>query len=154
MSGPKAPRTFEEWVEAYEERDGSKFALSPGEKIYWHRDHGFFTILYDAGSGTLLVPKMCGDGKYWRPLIYEIAKKGATEGHCLKSLYLCTKRNPAAYMRVIGGTLSKMEYKYDFVTGKGRTIWYISINWENTKEGKGGNDDPISDNADIPAGSG
>ena len=67
MSGPDAPRTFDEWVETYEERDDIKFALSPGEKIYWHRYHGFFTILYDEASGTLLVPKMCGDGKYWRP---------------------------------------------------------------------------------------
>jgi hypothetical protein len=110
--------------------------------------HGFFTYYYDPESRELLIPKMCGDGKYWRRLIYKMAKaaRGITRG-----VYCCTKRNPAAYMRVLGGTLAKMEHVYDFRTGKRRTLWYIFITFKDTKESDDKDDTPIiSFDIDLP----
>jgi hypothetical protein len=131
------PKTFEEWVEAYEERD-SDYVLSPGERVVYHPMHGFFTYCFDAENGQILIPKMCGDGKHWRPLIYKLAR--ATKHLGIKTLLCCTKRNPAAYMRVIGGKLKKMEQTYDFTTGKNTILWFISISWDDTKEGRNEND--------------
>ena len=41
--------------------------------------------------------------------------------------------NPAAFLRVLGGTLERMEQIYDFKTGKSRTLWYIFVAWGNVK---------------------
>jgi hypothetical protein len=149
MTGPK---TFEQWVEAYEERGDCEFVLSQGEKVCWHPEHGFFTCLFDAASGEILIPKMCGDGKYWRPLIYGLAVKGR-EKRGVKGVLCCTKRNPAAFTRLMGGTLRRMEYSYDFATGKGRALWFIFISWDDTKEGRNEKDDhDFSFNIDSSAG--
>lgn len=129
MTGPK---TFEEWVEVYEERDSdTEYVLSPGERIVFDPMHGFFTYCLDAESRCILVPKMCGDGRHWRPLILKLAKEARHLG--IKGVLCCTKRNPAVYMRVLGGTLERMEHIYDFKTGRDRTLWYIFITPEDTK---------------------
>jgi hypothetical protein len=146
MNGPK---TFDEWVEVYEERGDCEYVLSPRERRVWDPMHGFFTYLFDAASGEILIPKMCGDGRYWRKEIYKLAR--ATRHLGVKGVTCCTKRNPFAYMRVLGGTLRKMEHTYDFTTGKGRTLWFIFISWKDTKEGRDESYDPISD-TDSPAG--
>jgi hypothetical protein len=152
MSGPKAPKTFEEWVEAYEERDSdTEYVLTPGERVVYDPARGFFTYSFDAANREILIPKMCGDGRHWRKKIYELYL--ATRRLGVRGVYCCTKRNPAAYMRVLGGRLVKMEHSYDFVTGKERTLWYIFISPDDTKEGRGDNDGPDSDTgAGIPAG--
>jgi hypothetical protein len=126
MAGPK---TFDEWVEVYKERDSdTEYVLSPGERPYYDPMYGFFTLAYDAASNEILIPKMCGNGKYWRKVILRLVKVTGAKG-----VYCCTKRNPRAYMRILGGELVKMERTYDFRTGKDVTLWYISITPENTK---------------------
>jgi hypothetical protein len=148
MSGPK---TFEEWVEVYEERDSdTEYVLSPGERIVYDPMYGFFTYCFDAAKGELLIPKMCGDGKHWRPIIYKLVK--ATRHLGIKGVLCCTKRNPVVYMRVLGGTLRKMEHVYDFQTGKQRTLWFIFISLDDTKERRGDDDlDEYIDNPDSVA---
>jgi hypothetical protein len=142
------PKSLEEWIEVYEERDDSKYLLSPNERVVYDPLHGFFTYCFNAAKGEILIPKMCGDGKYWRPLIYKLAK--ATQHLGVKSVLCCTKRNPEAYMRIIGGSLRRMEYVYDFQTGRQRTLWFIVISKNDTKEGKeeGRGNDFDSDTAD------
>ena len=149
MTGPK---TFEEWVQIYEERDSdTEYVLSPGEQVHWHPMHGFFTYAFDADSKTILIPKMCGDGKYWRAIIHKMVLAG--QGIGIKGVLCCTKRNPQAYMRILGGKLKKMEHTYDFTTGKSTTLWFIYITLNDTKEGRGTDgsfacDDSAADLAD------
>lgn len=100
MTGPKS---FDEWVAVYEERDSdTEYILSPGEKVVYDPMHGFFTYLFDAESKELLVPKMCGNGKHWRPLIHKLVRD--TQHLGVRGVLCCTKRNPQVYMRVLGGS--------------------------------------------------
>jgi len=131
----KGPKTFEEWVRVYEERDSdTEYVLTPGERVVYDPMHGFFTYAFDAPSKTILIPKMCGDGRHWRALIYKMVQESACLG--VKGVLCCTKRNPRAYMRILGGTLKKMEHTYDFMTGKNTTLWFIFITLNDTKEGR------------------
>jgi hypothetical protein len=97
---------------------------------------------------------MCGDGKYWRPMIYKLAL-AARRNLGVKGVLCCTERNPVMYMRVLGGTLRRMEHTYDFATGKSNTLWFIFITPEDTKERGREKNDPndSSDNADTAVGS-
>jgi hypothetical protein len=96
--------------------------------------HGFFTWWYDAGKRELVIPKMCGDGKHWRKVIFEMVKAAGPD--VCRGVLCCTKRNPVAYMRILGGKLRSMEYSLDFETGKSVTLWYIFITVDDTKEGR------------------
>jgi hypothetical protein len=150
MSGPKAPGTFDEWKEAYEERNSdTEYVISPGERVVFDPAHGFFTYYFDAASREILIPKMCGDGKHWRKLIYKLARSTRHLG--VKGVLCCTKRNPVSYMRILGGRLRRMEHVYDFETGKEHTLWFIFISFKDTKEGGDGYDDAVPD-ADFTAG--
>lgn len=129
----KGPKTLEEWIEVYEERDSdTEYILSPGERVVYDPMYGFFTYYFDAASKTILIPKMCGDGKHWRKEVHRLAC--ATRHLGVKGVLCCTKRNPLMYMRVLGGKLQKMEHTYDFTNGKETTLWYIFISFDDTKE--------------------
>jgi hypothetical protein len=131
----KGPKSFEEWVRLYEERDSdTEYVLSPGEKIVFDPMYGFFTYCPDMEGKQILVPKMCGDGRHWRPMIYKLCV--ATRHLGIKGVLCCTKRNPEAYRRVLGGKLVRMEQSYDFRTGKHHILWFIFITPEDTKEKK------------------
>ena len=130
----KGPKTFEEWVKIGEERSGGKYTLSPGEQVVWHTMYGFFSFWYDAENRELIIPKMCGDGRHWRKLIYEMARAAGPE--LCRGVSCCTKRNPMAYMRILGGKLRRVEHSFDFETKKHETLWFIFITWNDTKEGR------------------
>lgn len=133
MVGPKA---LAEWIEIYKERDSdTEYILSPGEQIVYDPMHGFFSYVFDAVSREILIPKMCGDGAHWRKVVHKMVQE--TQHLGVKGAYCCTKRNPEAYMRILGGRLVKMEHTYDFRTGKETTLWYIFITLKDTKEGRG-----------------
>ncbi len=136
----RGPKTFAEWVQIYEERDSdTEYVLSPSEKIVFDPMHGFFTYAFDAASRTILIPKMCGDGKHWRALIHKMVLAG--QGIGIKGVLCCTKRNPQAYMRILGGKLTKLEVTYDFTSSKQHFLWFIFISLKDTKEGR---DDGVS----------
>jgi hypothetical protein len=133
------PKTFEEWVKIYEERDSdTEYVLTPGERVVFDPMHGFFTYYFHAESKEILIPKMCGNGKHWRPVIYKLVQ--ATQHLGVKGVLCCTKRNPVMYMRVLGGTLRRMEISYDFRTGKEHTLWFIFVSLKDTKERSEEND--------------
>lgn len=129
---PTGPRPFGAWVKLYEERDKSRFELTDVEELVFDRDHGFFTFAWDFEHKYLLIPKMCGDGKYWREKIYAMVVKLRTEMGCVGA-YLCTKRKPEVYMRVLGGELVRQDY--DEI--KDVIYSYILVTPENTNV-KGG----------------
>ena len=55
-------------------------------------------------------------------------------------------------MRVLGGTLKKMEHTYDFTTGKNTTLWFIFITLKDTKERGCSDDSPdIATVSDVAA---
>ena len=104
----KGPMSFGSWVAVYEERDRSKFELSQGEELAFDRQHGFFTWKYDFKEHWLLIPKMCGDGKIFRRIVFAMYDTLRANGIPCKGVYCVTKRKPEVYMRVLGG-------EHDFV---------------------------------------
>jgi hypothetical protein len=131
----KGPKTFGEWVRVYEGRDSdTDYVVDPDERIRWHPMHGFFTYWYDARNKQLVIPKMCGNGKFWRKVIHDMVL-AAGPGVC-RGVYCCFKRNPIAYSRVLGGRVTGVERSYDFKRKKGSTLWYIFITPKDTKEGR------------------
>ena len=124
------PLPFGAWVRIYEERDESRFELDEREELAFDRQHGFFTWMFDFDTRYLLIPKMCGDGRYWRPHIFAMVKK-LRESHGCVGAYCVTKRDPRVYMRVLGGELVKQECE------DSETYSYILVTPENTRVREG-----------------
>jgi hypothetical protein len=125
------PKSRDEWIRVYEERDSdTEYVTYPGEQMAWHPMHGFFTYFFDPETRLITIPKMCGDGKYWRKVIFEMAQM-TRQLLGTRGVYCCTKRNPKAYMRILGGELVKQEHRDD-----GTVLSYIFITFGNTKEGR------------------
>jgi hypothetical protein len=120
----KGPRTFDEWTRAYSARI-EEYAADPGEKVRWHPTRGFFSYWYDAENRELVIPKVCGDGGYWRGVIYEMVRAAGPE--VCRGVLCRTKRNPMAFTRFFGGKIRGLEYTFDFETKKKKALWLIFI---------------------------
>lgn len=124
-------RTLGDWLKRYAESCAdTEYVTYPGEQMVFHPEHGFFTFIFDAEERVLLIPKMCGDGRYWRKTIHEMV--AATRHLGTRGVYCCTKRSPGAFTRLFGGEVVKTETRED-----GTVLSYIFITPENSKE-KGG----------------
>lgn len=121
------PRPFGGWVKFYEEKDQSRFEVEPLEELVFDPKYGFFTWRYIEEEHYLTIPKMVGNGKYWRPRILEMAIACKKIDPLFRGVFFCTKRDPKVYMRVLGGELVKR------VHGEGKIYSYIVVNPENTK---------------------
>jgi hypothetical protein len=131
-TGVKGPHTLDEWIRIYEERDSdTEYVTYPGERLVWDKDHGFFTFMFDPEERVILIPKMCGDGKYWRERVYEMAAAARHLG--VRGVYCCTKRNSEAFTRLFGGRVVKRETKEN-----GQALSYILITAEDAKWKDGG----------------
>lgn len=126
----KGPLPFGAWVNIYEARDESRFELDDREELAFDRRHGFFTWIFDFEKRYLLIPKMCGDGRYWRPHIFAMVKALRKSHGCIGA-YCVTKRDPRVYMRVLGGELVKQERESE------KTYSYILVTPENTRVKEG-----------------
>ena len=124
----KGPMSFGSWVACYEERDKSKFELTEGEELAFDRNRGFFTWKYDFGQHWLLIPKMVGDGRFFRRQIFEMVETLRRFGIPCVGAYCVTKRKPEVYMRVLGGELVKQEVDEN----TGVIYSYILVTPENT----------------------
>jgi hypothetical protein len=131
MSGPNAPRTEEEWFDAYEER-GNKYIIGPDEKKAFNPERGFFTYRLDAQRKEIWITQMCGDVRFWRPFIWKLIRETRHLG--IKGLVYHTLRNPAAFMRLTGGTPRGVECSIDFQTGRTRLGWFIFISQDDAKQ--------------------
>ena len=130
----KGPKTFEEWVEVYERRSGDdvEFIVSEGEQVYYHPDHGFFTWWIDYENGRMVIPKMVGNGKFLRHIIYKMMVDLRPTG--CDEIYCCSNRPPEVYTSVLGGKLDKTEEKIDEETGEKRTLYFYIVTFDDTKE--------------------
>ena len=124
----KGPLSFGSWVAVYEERDKSKFELNEGEELFFDRERGFFTWKYDVENGWILIPKMCGDGKYFRRKVFAMVETLRLAGLPCVGAYCVTKRRLEVYMRVLGGELVRQEVDEN----TGIIYSYILVTPENT----------------------
>lgn len=120
--------SFGSWVAVYEERDKSRFELSEGEELAFDRNRGFFTWKFDFKKHWLLIPKMCGDGRHWRRIVFAMVDQLNASGVPCVGAYCVTKRKPEVYMRVLGGELIKQEVDEN----TGIVFSYILVTPENT----------------------
>lgn len=106
MTRSKA-KSFDEWVEFYEQKTGDKYKCPNGYRVYYLPDRGFAQI---ARSGEmLLIYIVCGDGKFW----HDFAEVLATAMGCDALGSICT-RAPLPYIRFWGWKVEKTENKDGF----------------------------------------
>ena len=72
----KGPKSLEAWIEVFKRRagDDEPFALKDNEHLYYHPEHGFFTWLVCERPGRISIPKMCGNGRVLRRMVYEFVR--------------------------------------------------------------------------------
>lgn len=135
----KGPKTLEEWIDVYERRagDDTRFVLEDGEHIYYNPDKGFFTWrVSENNPRRLTVPKMCGDGRFLRHIVYELLKGCAGLG--ISEVLCCSRRRPELYMkRVLGGRFDCVKYTKNLNTGKTEPLYFYVITAEDFKERDG-----------------
>lgn len=56
-------KSFNEWVDEYEEKTGEEFTLPPGFSLYFLPERGF--AQYRLVNGLVIVYQLCGDILYW-----------------------------------------------------------------------------------------
>ena len=93
-------KSLEEWIEYYEEKSDSRFRMSPGEKIVFGEEKGFFSYCIVPEREAVEIPKMVGEGKYWAKEIRKMVKALG-----LKKVLFFTKRNPDTWIRTYGGRI-------------------------------------------------
>jgi hypothetical protein len=128
------PKTFEEWADVYERRAGDDvhFQLDPREQIFFNPEYGFFTYWVDHWKGRLVIPKMVGNGKYLRHVIFEMVKQLEPLG--FREILCCSRRRPEVYLRVLGGRFDHVEETVNINTGKKEPLYYYVVSLDDTKE--------------------
>ena len=126
MTGPKS---LEEWIDVYERRAGDDvhFTLEDGEHIYYHPEHGFFTWkLCEDHEGRISVPKMCGNGRILRRMVYEFVKELEPLG--IREIMCCSRRRPELYRdRVLGGRFDRVEYTKNLNSGEVEPLYFYIV---------------------------
>lgn len=128
------PKTFEEWVEVYNRRAGDDvhFQLVEGEQVFYNPEHGFFTWWVDHKKKRLVIPKMAGDGKFLRHVIFKMVKELEPLG--FREILCCSRRRPEVYLRVLGGRFESMEETVNLNTGRKEPLYYYVVSLDDTKE--------------------
>ena len=131
----KGPKSLEEWIDVYERRAGDDvhFRLDDGEHIYYHPDHGFFTwLVCENHPGRISIPKMCGNGKILRRMVYELVKECTHLG--IREVMCCSRHRPEVYMkRVLGGRFDRVTYTVNLNTGKLEPLYFYVISVDDYK---------------------
>jgi hypothetical protein len=117
----------EKWIKLFERKSGTPFTVQKHEQIVYNEDKGFYGYILNAAEKTMVVTKLCGDGKHW---VEDIARNlEAFEDFGIDKLFFTTYRNPKAFCRLLGGVIAGHQVKAD-----GRTLYYIVSNLKMTKE--------------------
>ena len=133
LSGPKS---LEAWIEVFKRRagDDEPFALKEDEHLYYHPEHGFFTwFVCENHPGRISIPKMCGDGRVLRRMVYELVRSAEHLG--IREVMCCSRRRPKLYMtRVLGGRLDRVEQTVNLGTGKPEPMYFYVVTVDDFKE--------------------
>jgi hypothetical protein len=128
----KGPKSFEEWWEFYTDHIPlSKIRAHPAEKIVYHPMHGFLGYVYDKTDGVLILPRVCGDVKYWIKKVAQLLRECEPLG--MKMALACTTRNPRIAQRLAGGTVRSMEHTVNFKDGTNTTLFYLEFTAKDIK---------------------
>lgn len=125
----KGPKSMVDWAMVYVRRvrDDENFSILPNEEIVFYPEHGFFTYVLDLEKRCLIIPKMCGHGRFLRHEIYRMVQ---ALGHLGFNHIRCfSRRPPEIYLRVLGGRLDKMEIR------GGRPLYHYIVTVDDTKDG-------------------
>ena len=88
-----------DWIKIYHKKTGEHLTGWPGAAFIFDDERGFCVYIKD--DTTLIIGEVCGDGRYWLSYLNDKAKKlGCTK------LRFWTRRNPAAFTRKFGFTLT------------------------------------------------
>lgn len=123
----KVPRPFGWWLDKFKNEVGADEKFGKWEELFYDPYNGFMTWELSHDGKILYVVKMCGDGRYWRGIIYKMfadAKK-----HGAEKLRCCTRHNPKAFSRLFGGTVYKAEL------AKGLPLYWLETTEVFNKQG-------------------
>ena len=107
MTRSKA-KSFDEWVEYYEQKTGDKYKCPNGYRVYYLPERGYSQMC--RSGNMILVYGTCGDGQFWRD--YAEVTANALGLDAIGTI--CT-RPPLPYIRFWGWRIERMEEKDDFV---------------------------------------
>jgi hypothetical protein len=141
----KGPKTLEQWIDVYERRAGDDvhYQLEDGEHLYFSPEHGFFTWrICENHPGWISIPKMCGDGKFLRHVVWDFVKH--LERFGINSVLLCSRHRPEVYCRIIGGRWDHTDYTVNLNTGRREPLYFYVVTLDDTKEGDAKCDTSIS----------
>lgn len=130
----KGPKSLSAWIDVYERRAGDDvhFRLEDGEHVYYNENYGFFTwFVCEDHPGLISIPKMCGDGRFLRRLVWRFVKESGMRG-----VYLCSRRRPEVYCRVLGGRLDHVDHTVNLNTGRREPLYFYVVTLDDTKEGE------------------
>lgn len=130
----KRLKSLDEWISEYK-RTAGEWEVSDVEEVWFRPEYGFFTWCLDWERKWLIIAKMCGDGRYMRKVIYDIATICRPYG--FEHLLFCTRKHVKAYLRIAGGKLLKTGMLFNARTKRDEPIYHILISWEDVVE-KGG----------------
>jgi hypothetical protein len=129
----KGPKPIEKWAECWRERVGcDAMPVHPAEKFAYSPMNGFISYAYDPSDGTVMVPKFCGNLRYWMKKLYRLLKEAEPLG--ARKLLICTRRKPVVLLKWVGGSIRSMEHSINFKTGKESTIWYMEFTLNDVNE--------------------
>ena len=101
-------RSFIEWAQLYEKKSGEEYAPNPGFTTLFQPDKGFCEVKYDFEKKMILVFQLCGNGKFWKKTVEELARRqGFTRGGAIAI------RNLKPYIRLWGFSVVKEEPQED-----------------------------------------
>lgn len=127
------------WIEVFNRRagDDEHFRLQRGEHVYYHPEHGFFTwflCVEEANAGLISIPKMCGNGRVLRRMVYELVKEAASAGLGIRGVLCCSRRRPEVYSkRVLGGVLHHVEERVNVNTGMVEPLYFYVVSLDDYK---------------------
>lgn len=114
---PQMP--FGYYWKIYIDKVGGEGKFFEFEQMFYEPEHGFMTWSLDPDMTTLTIHKVAGDGKFWRRKSYDMFKLGK-ELYGIKKLRVSTIRNPKAFARFFGGTVTLME-----MNDRGQEVYWL-----------------------------
>lgn len=112
------PRPFGWWLSQYGKSVGSSDCrFGNREELFYDPLLGFMCWELTPDLKGLYITKVCGDGGHWRDVAWDMFRRGK-KNYGLKYMKCCTRHNPAAFMRMFGGSIERVEER-----GGGQLYW-------------------------------